>query len=250
MSNKTEQLSEFYLARWLNSIFTCLCEWQEAIVLGAGVFLEAWRIIWKIEWVRHLWEEALLWKTTKKDKIEQQEGGKAAFFLRYLKFSIVTDRNVVQVLYTAFNSNGFTHLNHGGALFGFQKFNSSYIACKDKEKIFIIDHSETALPTVLTIQANEIEELVCARSHSIESVDHHDSSLLLVLCWELRCCVTIGSELWWFLHETLRCGCSWLPWLWWNRWCWRRWLNCIWNGAIGLCVVVCWNEGVTRGCGA
>lgn len=66
MSNKTEQLSEFYLARWLNSIFTCLCEWQEAIVLGAGVFLEAWRIIWKIEWVRHLWEEALLWKTTKK----------------------------------------------------------------------------------------------------------------------------------------------------------------------------------------
>lgn len=74
-------------------------------------------------------------KLKKRTKLSNGRVTKSLNFLRYLKFSIVTDGNVVQVLHTALNSDGFAHLNHSCALFGFQKFNSSYIACKDKENL-------------------------------------------------------------------------------------------------------------------
>lgn len=61
-----EALTHF--ARWLNSIFTCLCQWQKSIVLWTCVLFEAWAVVWKTVWICYLRQEILLWET-KKHKI-------------------------------------------------------------------------------------------------------------------------------------------------------------------------------------
>lgn len=68
-----------------------------------------------------------------KIKIEQNEVDDRN--LRNLKFAaIISDWNVVQVLDAAFDCDGVSHLNHGGALFGLQEL---YLEVEKKITILI-----------------------------------------------------------------------------------------------------------------
>jgi hypothetical protein len=111
----------------LNSIFARLCQRKEPIVLRAGVLLEAGAVVWKTVRIGHLRQEILLRKPAK-NLMRTQESGFPSFPLRNLQFPVASNRNVVQVLHTALDSDGFTHLHHRGSFFGFQKLYPRHIS--------------------------------------------------------------------------------------------------------------------------
>lgn len=183
-------------------------------------------------------------------------------YSRNLQFSAVADGNVVQVLHTALHSDRFAHLHHGRSLFGLQELDSGHISCKGS--IFSIKNLLyrqfssffSALPTkfsnlTLTVQTDEIKQLVGVGCGGVETVDHHDRGLLLILGRKLRCGVAIGGELWRFLHETLRSG-GWrrFPGLGGKSRRWRCGRNRLRYGAVGLRVIGGGHEGVARSGGA
>lgn len=127
------------LARWLDAIFAGLGQRQEAVVLGGAVVLEADRVVLQGVRVGRLGQVVLLGKCD-------------------LNFAaIVADWNVVQVLDAAFHGDGISHLDHGGALFGLQEL----------------------YPDNVSVQTEQIEQLIGVGCAAVEAVDHHDGALLL-----------------------------------------------------------------------
>lgn len=127
------------LARWLDAIFAGLGQRQEAVVLGGAVVLEADRVVRQGVRVGGLGQIVLLGKCD-------------------LNFAaIVADWNVVQVLDAAFHGDGISHLDHGGALFGLQEL----------------------YPDNVSVQTEQIEQLIGVGCAAVEAVDHHHGALLL-----------------------------------------------------------------------
>lgn len=81
------------------------------------------------------------WKLNNRLKYQIKNGNKCS--LRNLQFPVASDRNVIQMLHTTLYGNGLTHLHHGCAFFGLEKFYPSYVSWNFERKSSL----ETSLPT-------------------------------------------------------------------------------------------------------